>query len=503
MNKYLGYILLICLLLSGSTTYAAESPVIMETYTGDSEIAIYVKGSEGGAGGATVQIGTTVCEDVTSFRLAESGQPMQTLVMIDNSLSIPEGERESIAQILQNLISDRDEKEEIAIATFDEDIKYLSDYSSDYATLKSAIDSVEYQDLETYLTDVLYELLSKEYVEAQKDVYRRIIVISDGVDNKSIGYTKDELYALLKEYNIPIYAVGVENGKNDEQLENMFALTRMTKAEGFLLNNMDNILDINTALDQDRNIEKYVIHPDAETMDGSRKVVKIECGSGQSLSTEVTMPQQEKVSMPQEPQKTQEPQKEEQPIQENTEENSINIAIILIIAVCLIAIVAAIVVVIIYIVRRNKNKNSFEAIKDDTLLQMNSTKCDDDGKTELVGSFSKPSDDGATFLMWNTETSYDIILTDIHSPVKSFQAPLRSNVIIGRKKDMCGIALDYDKSVSSRHCEIKVRDGKFYINDLQSSNGTYVNGCKVLTEIEIFSGNIIKMGRLELRFEVK
>ncbi len=99
--------------------------------------------------------------------------------------------------------------------------------------------------------------------------------------------------------------------------------------------------------------------------------------------------------------------------------------------------------------------------------------------------------------------SYDIVLTDIHSPVKSFQAPIRSSVVIGRKQDMCGIVIDYDKSVSGKHCEIRIKDGKFFINDLQSANGTYVNGCKVLTEIEIFSGNIIKMGRLELRFEVK
>ena len=48
-----------------------------------------------------------------------------------------------------------------------------------------------------------------------------------------------------------------------------------------------------------------------------------------------------------------------------------------------------------------------------------------------------------------------------------------------------------------------MRDGKFYIRDLQSANGTYVNGSKILAETEIYSGNILKLGRLELRFEVK
>lgn len=70
---------------------------------------------------------------------------------------------------------------------------------------------------------------------------------------------------------------------------------------------------------------------------------------------------------------------------------------------------------------------------------------------------------------------------------------------------MGDIVLDYERSrtVSSRHCETSVRGGKFYIRDLQSSNGTYVNGSKILSETEIFSGNILKLGILEMKFEVR
>lgn len=92
-------------------------------------------------------------------------------------------------------------------------------------------------------------------------------------------------------------------------------------------------------------------------------------------------------------------------------------------------------------------------------------------------------------------------------PAKSFRVPLSNSIIIGRPKKSCAvnldIALSYDGSVSGPHCEITVKDGKFYIKDLQSSNGTYVNGRKILAETEIFSGNILKFGRLEMRFEVR
>ena len=41
-----------------------------------------------------------------------------------------------------------------------------------------AIDSITWQDQETYLTDVLYDLLSEKYRQGTEDVYRRILIIS-------------------------------------------------------------------------------------------------------------------------------------------------------------------------------------------------------------------------------------------------------------------------------------------------------------------------------------
>lgn len=506
MNRIMRNIaaVLLAALFCGMTVYAAGSMAVVETYTGESDITLYVKGVEEDITDATVQVGTVACESVTKSKLAEKKQPMKTLIMLDNSLSIPEKSHGQISEILQNIISDRADNEEISIATFDEKVVCLADYTSDYTTLKAAVDGITYQDLETYLTDVLYDLLSTEYIPAKEDAYRRIIVISDGVDNKSIGYTKDELYALLKEYPIPIYTIGMQTGRNNEELENMFAISRASNADSFLLEDTENLLDINTALNADRNIVKFRIRPTSDLMDGSKKTVRITLPSGTSLSAEVVMPQQEEVKeeVVEPVVEENEPEVEEEPIEEIPEEDTnTKLMIIIILASCFAIVLAAIVVVVIVIVKKKK-KSSFEPITDDILDQMNRIKPSDDEKTELVG-LNRPSDDDSTFMIWNSGTSYDVVLTDVHSPTKSFQAPLRSSVVIGRKQDACGIVIDYDKSVSSRHCEIKVRDGRFYITDLQSSNHTYVNDCIVSSEIEIFSGNILRLGRLELKFEVR
>lgn len=54
---------------------------------------------------------------------------------------------------------------------------------------------------------------------------------------------------------------------------------------------------------------------------------------------------------------------------------------------------------------------------------------------------------------------------------------LKAKLLIGRR-DGCDIALRFP-NVSSRHCELELRDGYWLVRDLGSSNGTKINGVRV------------------------
>lgn len=69
---------------------------------------------------------------------------------------------------------------------------------------------------------------------------------------------------------------------------------------------------------------------------------------------------------------------------------------------------------------------------------------------------------------------------------------------IGRKKGN-GIVI-LDPFISGKHARISIRDSRFYIKDLNSSNGTYVNGSIITEEIELHDNDRIKMGQLEFLF---
>lgn len=59
-----------------------------------------------------------------------------------------------------------------------------------------------------------------------------------------------------------------------------------------------------------------------------------------------------------------------------------------------------------------------------------------------------------------------------------------------------------DLSVSSHHCEILLQGNDVIVRDLNSTNGTYINGEKI-TEAGLKPGQVLRLGQVELRLETE
>lgn len=57
-----------------------------------------------------------------------------------------------------------------------------------------------------------------------------------------------------------------------------------------------------------------------------------------------------------------------------------------------------------------------------------------------------------------------------------------------------------EPSVSSHHCEILLRGADIVVKDLNSTNGTFINGEKV-TETVLKAGQVLRLGQIEMRLE--
>ena len=129
---------------------------------------------------------------------------------------------------------------------------------------------------------------------------------------------------------------------------------------------------------------------------------------------------------------------------------------------------------------------------------------EEDDTSETVDTLRIKKDPDDTHRIWTGETrTHTLYLTDVKNPGQTFQAPMKDSVIIGRNAKEADIVLDYDRSVSGRHCRIRERDGKFYVEDLQSSNGSLLNGIRLLEEMEIYSGSILTLGRVEMKVQIR
>lgn len=72
--------------------------------------------------------------------------------------------------------------------------------------------------------------------------------------------------------------------------------------------------------------------------------------------------------------------------------------------------------------------------------------------------------------------------------------------ILGRSTAMCDICLP-DKKISGQHCAFSVSGGKVYLSDLDSQNGTYLNGIRVTQPMHVHNGDVVRLGDTDLRIE--
>ncbi|WP_316669815.1 FHA domain-containing protein [uncultured Propionibacterium sp.] len=80
------------------------------------------------------------------------------------------------------------------------------------------------------------------------------------------------------------------------------------------------------------------------------------------------------------------------------------------------------------------------------------------------------------------------------------EAPLDGEISIGRSAD-CILDID-DDYASGHHAQLwQDSAGRWVITDLQSTNGTYVNGAKIAEPTLVGPNDVIRIGRSQLKLE--
>ncbi|HET7303047.1 MAG TPA: FHA domain-containing protein [Segeticoccus sp.] len=90
-------------------------------------------------------------------------------------------------------------------------------------------------------------------------------------------------------------------------------------------------------------------------------------------------------------------------------------------------------------------------------------------------------------------------LTVVEGSMRGTSVPLRDNLLIGRNPE-CSLSLG-DDFASGRHARLYRRDDAWFVDDLGSTNGTFVGNQRVEEGARVDTGSRIRIGQtvLELR----
>ena len=78
--------------------------------------------------------------------------------------------------------------------------------------------------------------------------------------------------------------------------------------------------------------------------------------------------------------------------------------------------------------------------------------------------------------------------------------PLAEGETVAGRDEGCGITFD-EPSVSRRHARFLVQDEVVTVEDLNSTNGTRVNGARVTSPVRLHPGDTIKIGTIKARLD--
>lgn len=76
---------------------------------------------------------------------------------------------------------------------------------------------------------------------------------------------------------------------------------------------------------------------------------------------------------------------------------------------------------------------------------------------------------------------------------------------IGRDPNECEIAIPYDDAASRKHAELTHENNTIYIDDLKSTNSTFVNDAKIgegLGKRNLNDGDVIRVGETYIQFNM-
>jgi len=412
-----------------------------------------------------------------------SGEGIAYIFLVDVSKSLKPDQFAKIRNALLQWTEKMGAKDRAAIVTFGESVKTAQDFTADKAVLKTKIGELALTDFHTQLNEGLVRALDLGRRDDADLPRRRVIVtLTDGVADAAGGSTRDDTMARIKEEPVPIYAIGfaaasVSARDRDEGFKVLGAFAHASGGAFVAAG----------AVPLDELFAK--IHK----MLGEATLLTLACatcpGDGRAYPLRVKLQADNRVltaasDVRLAPGAVAPVVPATAPAEQV--EDSLPLWVWL-------AGGAGIVAVLGFLLSRRKKAapEHQPPVPDPT------------PDVRVAQAISVPIDLAVTAMPDVRPTGIPIRLTAVSGTQhgREWLAEVGAETVIGRSP-RCAVVIDDDSEVSSRNSVLSAEGGLLFVDDLGSTNGTAVNGSPIAGRRRVGDGDLILVGRTELRLTV-
>ncbi len=538
MKRFLGMLIAVMLVFPFATAFAQEDTdtisLSFEDYeVGENLIEIYASTNATELPTSqqlTVMLSGNELSQESILGIADSGKPTTHLFLIDVSGSISDAKMEQIKEIISLYVQNIGQGDNVSVMRVGTEL-YTEPFVS-AQEVEAQVEALQTDDNETNLYAGTINAI--EILQTDESVHKSkvLTVISDGEEYSPVGYTLEEAQDEIEDSNIKVNTVAMlDSGASDAEIEDSKILGSFARASagGSAITsglNDEQPADIAELLIDSRN-ETFVLSCDISTFTAPTDETLLEMSlsiEGRGTATDAQMLSASSVMQGVVPTPTPEPTEQPTPEQtveptpmatEQTEEADQqegimgfmlglfggNETTMWIVIAAVGAVIIGGVILIIVIVNKKKKQEQESKAKMNSKPAQPVQKSANDGKTIPV---MKSQEKAQKQQMFDTtpRVKYKLTFTKLgKGKGESFSFDMAQELIIGRNSSVAQFSMSSDDLLSSRHCRVFESGDSLLIEDLNSTNGTYLNGVPVSGAEKLAQDDIILAGSMELRIE--
>lgn len=225
-----------------------------------------------------------------SAQFSELNEGVDYYILLDISASIPDSQFANIKDGIINFISSKGEKDKCILLTFGDESNVVLNGSENPQDAAAVVQGLKNDDMETVLFQTLVKTADMIDQAAQTEEKRRVIItITDGEDCVTGQATSNEAVSELNHKGIPMYAIAVDVGK-EEYINSFGELARNTGGTLSIFNS-GTCLDL---MNQIRNTvqDSYVafFHSDTNVASNTREDLTVKFLDQQVTDTKEVIP---------------------------------------------------------------------------------------------------------------------------------------------------------------------------------------------------------------------